>query len=119
MPDEVVEAAVAAAPEAVEPEVIEPDYKALLEQEKAARAEVEAKLQKQGADYSALRGTVRSQVLRDAEWAKRFDSIEKQVATIAKVGGDEVAQEAAAIQRESEAARQQAAFESEWGVLHE
>ena len=113
MPDEQLEAQ--------EPvvEAVEPDYKALLEAEKAARAELEAKLQRQGADYSALRGTVRSQTLRDQEWAKRFDTLERQVATVAKAGGDDVAQEALKLQQEGEAARQQTAFDSEWATLHE
>jgi len=122
MPDqELVDAVIVEAAVAVGGNILptpEPDYKALLESEKAARAELEAKLHKQGADYSALRGTIRSQVTRDIEAAKRFDAIEQQIATIAKVGGEEVAQEAATLRQQSEADRRQAAFEAEWATLH-
>ena len=96
-----------------------PDYKALLEAETASRIAAEAEREKQARDYAALKGTVRSQTLRDAEWSQRLDNLSQQVATIAKVGDEDVQREAAEVRARGEAARAQAQFEAEWAPLHD
>ena len=103
------------------PEVlpVEPDYKALLEVERAARAESDAAREKQARDYAALRGTVRGQVARDSEWAARFDTLSQQIATVAKVGDEGIQRETAEIHQRGQAQHAQAQFEAEWAPLEE
>jgi hypothetical protein len=96
-----------------------PDYAALYQAEKARAEAADAARAKLERDYASLKGSVRSQVTRDAEWAARLDGLQSQIATLAKGSGDDIAQEvaqtAARARQETEASR----FQQEWVELNE
>ena len=95
-----------------------PDYAALYQTEKERATAADAQRAKLERDYASLKGSVRAQVTRDAEYAARMEALSKQVAALARGTGDEaVQQEVAQAQAQVAQVEQNVDFQSRWASI--